>query len=57
MQVNPLITVNIFIDPLQSTKTFTKKTIGQTHLHKEVQKQFAGAEGITKRVITNSQLM
>ena len=35
MQVNPLITVNIFIDPLQSTKTFTKKTIGQTHLHKE----------------------
>ena len=38
MQVNPLITVNIFIVPLQSTKTFTNKTTGQTHPHKETTK-------------------
>ena len=38
IQVNPLITVNIFMVPLQSTKTFTNKTIGQTHPHKETTK-------------------
>ena len=37
-QVNPLITINIFIVLLKSPKTFTKKTIGQTHPHKETAK-------------------
>ena len=37
-QVNPLITINTFIVPLQSTKKFTNKTIGQTHPHKETTK-------------------
>ena len=38
-QVNPLITINIFIVPLQSTKIFTNKTIGQPHPHKETTKR------------------
>ena len=38
MQVDLLITINIFFVPLQSTKTAINKTIGQTHPHKETLK-------------------